>query len=57
MRKHRSPLDSFRPQRSVMTIRHRFAPISGRFEPERAAGILGIRTLLEQVVNNIVING
>jgi hypothetical protein len=25
-----------------MTIQHRFAPISGRFEPERVAGFAGI---------------
>ena len=27
-----------------MTIQRRFAPISGRFEPERVAGFAGIST-------------
>jgi len=27
-----------------MTIQRRFAPISGRFEPERVAGLTGIYT-------------
>ena len=35
-------LDSFRPQRSIMKIQRRYAPISGRFETESLAGLTGI---------------
>ena len=35
-------LDSFRPQRSIMSIHRRFAPIGVRFEPEQVADFTGI---------------
>jgi hypothetical protein len=40
--------DSFRPQRSIMTIQRRFAPISSRFEPEQVASFAGINKQREE---------
>ena len=35
-----------------MTIQRRFAPISGRFEPESLAGLTGIYSLKSRIVHN-----